>query len=175
MAEVEEIVDPAIVDVEFEARDVAQCRNFGSKSEAASLFRDEQRLDPKGVASKRQGPCVAVPDRRGIHTFEAQPGVLPPAQVSGQQSLDVAASAEVVARLELAAQVEMIDDLAVADDRITPVGAGNRLVPMFDIDDAEAAHPKAEIAVHQAAGVVRSAVNQLSALSRNYSCSDRAA
>ncbi len=123
MAEVEEIVDPAIVDVELEAGDVAQCRDFGCEGVTAGLLGDEQRLDPQRVASERQRSRAAVPDRRRIHALEAQPGVVAPAQVRREQGFDVAPGAELVAGLQLAAQVEVIDDLAVADDRIAPVGS----------------------------------------------------
>ena len=45
----------------------------------------------------------------------------------------------------------MIYDLAVANDRISSVRADDRLMAMFDIDDAEAPHAEAEVAVDQRA------------------------
>ena len=159
MAEVEEIVDSAIIDVELEAGNVAQCRDFGCEGIAASLLGDEQRLDPKRVARERERFRVAVPDRRRIHALEAQPGVVAPAQVRREQGFDVAPGAELVAGLQLATQVEVIDDLAVADDRIASVGTGDRLMAVLGVDNAEPAHAEPEIAVDERACVVGSAVN----------------
>ena len=67
---------------------------------------------------------------------------------------------EGVAALQLAPQRRMIDDLAVEDDRVALIGAEDRLVAAFDVDDAEAAHAEAEIALDKIAGVVGAAVHQ---------------
>src|SRR5438067_1929619 len=65
---------------------------------------------------------------------------------------------ERVPAFELAPERRMIDDLAVEDDRVAAVGAEHRLMPAFDVDDAEAAHAEAEVAVDQVAGVIRTPV-----------------
>jgi hypothetical protein len=55
----------------------------------------------------------------------------------------------------------MIEDLAVEDDYMPAVGTEDRLVAALDIDNAEPAHPKTEIAVREIACVVRAAVAEL--------------
>jgi hypothetical protein len=45
----------------------------------------------------------------------------------------------------------MIDDLTVANDRIASVGAEDRLMAAGDVDNAEAPHPEAEIALGEQA------------------------
>ena len=64
-------------------------------------------------------------------------------------------------------KLEVIDDLAVADDRIASVRAGDRLVAVLEVDDAEPAHAEAEIAVDEIAGVVGTAMDQMATLARD--------
>jgi hypothetical protein len=78
-------------------------------------------------------------------------------------------------RLQLAPQLKMIDDFAIADDRVAPVGAGDWLLPAFDVDDAEATHPETEVTVDQIAVIIRAAVNQPLALARDHVPLNRAA
>jgi hypothetical protein len=54
----------------------------------------------------------------------------------------------------------MIDDLAIANDRIASVGAGDRLMAAFDVDNAEAAHSESEVAVDEKAGIIGAALDQ---------------
>ena len=118
-----------------------------------------KRLDPDRVAGERQALLELVPDRDRIHALEPRPGIVAPAEISGEDGLGIAVvGLEGVAALELAAKFGMIEDLAVEDDRVARVGAEDRLVPAFDVDDAEPAHPEAEIAVGEIAGVVGTAM-----------------
>src|SRR4051794_38870532 len=52
----------------------------------------------------------------------------------------------------------MIEDLAVENDRVTFIGAEDGLMAPLDVDDAEPAHPEAEIAVGQISVLVRTAM-----------------
>ena len=168
VAEAEEIVDAVLVEVEGVVGKLAQRGDFGREGEAARLLGEEQRLDADRVAGERQALCELVPDGDREHAFEPGPGVVAPAQVSGEDGLGVAViGLEGVAALELAPQRRMIDDLAVEDDRVAPVGAEDRLVAAFDVDDAEAAHAEAEIAVDEIAGVIGAAVAKAVAGSRD--------
>jgi hypothetical protein len=54
---------------------------------------------------------------------------------------------ERIPALQIASKLGMIEDLAIEDDRMPAAGTEDRLVPAFDIDDAEPAHSKAEIIV----------------------------
>jgi hypothetical protein len=69
----------------------------------------------------------------------------------------------------------MIVDFAVGDDRVATVGREDRLMPALDVDDAETAHPEAEIAVGKIAFVVRPALPQPVALGGDRVQRDRAA
>src|SRR5690348_102915 len=176
MAEAEEVMDSALVDVEAIAGHVAQAGDLGTEGEAAFLFRDEQRLDAHRVAGERQPLLELVPDGDGEHAFEPAPRAIAPAQPGGEDGLGVAmVGLEAVSSLELAAKVGMIDDLPVEDDRVAAVGAEDRLMPAFHIDDAEAAHAEAEIAINEIAGIVGSAMDQPVALARDDALLDRPA
>src|SRR6185503_14897816 len=175
MAKAEKVADSLIVHIEFEAGKNPESRDLGRKCDAALLLGVEQRLDAEGIASERQGPREMIPDRDRIHSFETQPDVFAPFQEPGEQCFDVAAGAESEAALQLTPQLEMIDDLAVADDRIAAVRAGNRLVTMFDVDDAETPHAEAEVVIDEIPGVVRSLVHKMRALFGNDILADGAA
>ena len=53
----------------------------------------------------------------------------------------------------------MVVDLAVEDDRVAAVLGEDRLVTAGDVDDAEAAHAEAEVAVGEHAAVVGPAMD----------------
>src|SRR5690348_4639881 len=62
------------------------------------------------------------------------------------------------ALLEALAQLAVIVDLAVVDELQIPVGAGHRLMPAGDVDDAEPAHAQAGDGIGVDAAVVGSAM-----------------
>src|SRR5690242_21942248 len=130
MAEAEEVMDSALVDVEAIAGHVAQAGDLGTEGEAAFLFRDEQRLDAHRVAGERQPLLELVPDGDGEHAFEPAPRAIAPAQPGGEDGLGVAmVRLEAGTAFELTGQLGMIDDLAVAEGAIVALGAGDRTVP----------------------------------------------
>src|SRR5213080_1358732 len=60
VAEAEEVVNAALVDVEFVTRDVAQRGNFRGEGEPALLLRHEQGLDAQWIAREAQRPGLPV-------------------------------------------------------------------------------------------------------------------
>src|SRR5206468_9666535 len=126
MAEAEEVVDSALVDIEREAGDIAQRIDLRPEREAAVLLGHEQRLDPERIADQQQRPRLAVPDRRRVHAVRLEPRLVAPGDEGGEQGLDVASGRESIGWADLAAELGMIDDLAIGDDRITTVGAIDR-------------------------------------------------
>src|SRR5689334_4536000 len=165
VAEAEEIVDAVLVEIEPMIRKLAQCRDLRCEGEALCLLGEEQRLDAHRIAGERQALGELVPDRGRIHAFKLQPGIVTPADESGENRLGVAmVGSEGVGTLELAPDRWRVDDLSVEHDRIAAVGAQDRLVPAFDIDDAEPAHAEAEVPVGEVARVVRTAADEAVAL-----------
>ena len=65
---------------------------------------------------------------------------------------------ESVVALQLPAKLGMIVDLAVEDDSIALVGTEDRLMAAHDVDDAEATHSEAEVAVREVARIVGAAM-----------------
>ena len=161
MAKTEEVVDALRVYVEPMVGQVPQTVDLGSKAKPAVLLGHEQRLDADRVAGEDEALIELVPDRDRIHALEPYPSVVAPAQIGGEDRLRIAViGLEGVAALQLAPELGMVEDLAVEDDRMPTVGAQDRLVAAFDIDDAEPAHAEAEVTVSQIAGVVGPAVAQ---------------
>ena len=115
-------------------------------------------------ASVNVRPSV-VPDRDGVHAFEPEPGIVTPVDEAREQRFGVALRPErEPGRGELGAQVEVVVDLAVEDDRVAAILRGDRLMAAGDVDDGEATHAEAEIAVDELAAVVRSAMDDAVAL-----------
>ena len=111
------------------------------------LLGHPQRLDAERIAGERQGLGVTVPDRGRIHAFEPKPGIVAPADISGEQVSTSLPVRNWIWAPRVRGATRVIDDLAVADDRTAAVGAVDGLVATRDVDDAETAHAEAEIAV----------------------------
>jgi hypothetical protein len=172
----EEVEHPAFVDAEIMLRQYAQRADLRGECDAIMLLGNIQRLDPERVARERQSPLSPVPDRDGVHAFEAKPGIVLPAQVARQQGLGVAVRPEAYASpFQFPPQVEVIVDLAVEHDRIAVIGREHRLVPARDVDDAQPTHAEAEVAFDQQTAVVRPAMNDSIALCGNHFRRDRPA
>ena len=62
---------------------------------------------------------------------------------------------DTTARLQAAAELAVVIDFAVEDDREPALVGGDGLVPMLEVDDAEAAHCKRHMAVDELASIVR--------------------
>jgi hypothetical protein len=173
MAEGEEVVNAALVDLELKSGNFAKRWNFGSERQTAILIAHEQRLDAERVAGEAKASRLPIPDRGGIHSLGSKPDFVAPAEVAGKQCFDIALGPERISIAKVAAKLPVIDDLAVADDRVPIVPACDRLVPAIDVDDAEAAHSKAEIAVDGNAKIVRTAMNQAITLAGDDTLVDR--
>ena len=159
MAEAEEVVDTVAIEFEHMVGKRTQRIDLGCKRQSTILLGYEQGLDPDRIASERQAPLELVPDGDGIHALEPRPGIVSPAEVSGEDGLCIAVvGLEGAAPLEFATKFGMIEYLAVENDRVARVGAEDGLVPAFHVDDAEPAHSEAEIAVGEIAGVIGTAM-----------------
>jgi hypothetical protein len=175
MPEAEIIVERAGVDVERHPRQQRQRLEFGTEREPGGLVGIIERLDPDGIARQRQPTRVHIPHRDREHAVELRPDVVAPAFVAGKDDLGIARALEHTAeRLQLAPQVTEIVDLAVEDQRVAAVGRVEGLMPAFDVDDAQPAHPEAEVAIGHHALVVGAAVQDRVALRGDQGCGDEA-
>jgi hypothetical protein len=148
VAEAKEVVHAALVDVELEARRAAQAADLGGEGEAAALLGHKQGLDTEGIAREAERSALSVPNGRGIHPFDSRPRIVSPANERCEQGFDIAPRCEAIST-QLAPKFEVIDDLAIADDCEASIGTDHRLVPAGDVDNAEATHAKAEVAIDQ--------------------------
>ena len=73
MAETEEIVDCAFLDIEAVLWQRAQCPDFGGKRQTTILLREVQRFDPKRIASERQRASHATGARRRRERRSGEP------------------------------------------------------------------------------------------------------
>ena len=73
---------------------------------------------------------------------------------------------------EWTTQLEMVVNLSVENDSVSPIRRLHRLVPTFDIENAQPPHAESEVAVDKYTRVVRTAMPDCVALSGNDSGSD---
>jgi hypothetical protein len=111
------------------------------------------------VAREQQPTPPPVPDREGEHPAELGDHAFAVLFVEMDQRLGIGAGAEPVPLgHQRRAELLVIVDLAVEDQQDAAVLVAHRLMPAGDVHDAEAAHPQAHVAFHEAAPVVRPAV-----------------
>ena len=159
MTEAEKVVNRAVIDIKVVIGKHSKRSKLGCKGDSAMLLSDIQGLNAQRIASQRQGSGEMVPDCRSIHTFQPYPGIVQPAHETGKQCLGVTTRLKVVAGLvEFFAQFKMVVEFTVENNRIAPVWSSDGLMAAADVDDAEAAHAKAEITVRQIAAIVRSSM-----------------
>jgi hypothetical protein len=99
-----------------------------------------QRLDPQSVAHEHGTPIPVVPESDGEHSPQQAGKLHVVLLVQVGQDLRVASAAEPVSSSRQAvAELVMVEELAVLDRPDGSVFVRKRLVPTFDVDDAEPA------------------------------------
>src|SRR5690606_5442302 len=122
--------------------------------------RVEQRLLAHVIPGEEQGSVPAVPDGKREHPLEVLDAILPVLEVERQDDLDVRTGLErVAASLVTLPQLGTVVDLAVADELKLPVGAADRLMPAFEVDDAEPALSERNAVLENVSLVVRPSVH----------------
>ena len=117
-----------------------------------------KRFDTQAVARTEQLPLPSVPDRERVHPDESLEAGRSPARVRVQHHLGIGRGANLHFR-QLAAQLRKVVDLAVVDDRVTPVRCGHRLAPgLAQIDDLESSMPQHDTGARPESLAVRAPV-----------------
>ena len=113
--------------------------------EPVARVRVEERLLAEAVAGDQQRPRPRVPDREGEHPLERVHEVGPVLLVEVDQDLGVGPGRQGVAALaQQLLQARVVVDLAVQRRPDRPVLVRERLVPVLDVDHAEAAGAEAD-------------------------------
>jgi len=167
MAEAEEVEQRPLVGREGEAGQGRQRLQLRPEGEAPRLVGEEQRLDADRVARQRQPAFRPVPDRDREHAVEPRPDAVAPALVAGEDDLRVTLAGEGAVGRAFGPERAEIVDFAVEDQAVAPIGRMERLMATLDIDDRQAPHAHAEVAVDDDPPVVGSAMDERRALVRD--------
>ena len=112
-----------------------------AEDEAARRGRVVHRLDAEAIAGDEELVALAIPDGEAEHAGERVDAGGAALFVEVHDGFGVAGGLErVAARQEAFTQRAVVVNLAVEDDPVAPIAAGDRLLAARQIDDREAAH-----------------------------------
>ena len=120
-----------------------------------------QRLDPEAVASENQAVTARVPDRDREHAAQRMHKIEAPLLVQVYENFGVAVGREPVpCLLEFPTESPVVVDLPVLHHAVPPIFVRDRLVAVFEVDDREPPHGKADGPVDRDAFAVRPSIRQ---------------
>src|SRR5207237_9810060 len=137
--------------------------NLGAKNKLFAVVKIIEGLDSQPVTRDEEAARVAIPNCESKHPAQMLNAVAAVLFIQMDNRFSIALRAITVApRLELRAQFAVIIDFAVIDDPQALILVADGLMPSAHIDNAEAPHCQADVALDKKAVVVRAAVHDLS-------------